>query len=134
MYGYGLKDSYSSLYPIMNGRDPSGSSSEVPYEKGFQFLKYLEGLLGVDKFQQFLQAYVAKYHLMSITFLEMRLEFNSFVKQNFADKAQGIISQVDWEGWVQTPGANPPGNGLNFTTDEAVAFTAMADFYIENAG
>ena len=35
MLGYGLNDSYSSLYPIMSGRDPAGSSSEVPYEKGF---------------------------------------------------------------------------------------------------
>lgn len=54
MYGYGLNDTYSSLYPIMNGRDPAGSSSEVPYEKGFQFLKYLEALISPDKFQQFL--------------------------------------------------------------------------------
>ena len=43
MYGYGLNDSYSSLFPeLNNGADPDDSFSEVPYEKGFQFLYYLE--------------------------------------------------------------------------------------------
>ena len=32
------------------------------------------------------------------------------------------------------PGANPPGNGLNFTTDNATEFSSMADFYIDNGG
>ena len=34
--GYGINNSYSSLYPQLNdGANPDGSSSEVPYEKGF---------------------------------------------------------------------------------------------------
>lgn len=41
--GYGVDHSYSSLFPQLNdGANPDDSSSEVPYEKGYQFLYYLE--------------------------------------------------------------------------------------------
>jgi leukotriene-A4 hydrolase len=43
MLAYGLTNSFSSLYPQLNdGTNPDDSSSEVPYEKGYQFLYYLE--------------------------------------------------------------------------------------------
>ena len=32
---YGLDNSYSSLYPLINGRKPDDSFSGVPYEKGY---------------------------------------------------------------------------------------------------
>lgn len=35
MTNYGLSNSYSSLYPQLNGHSPDDSFSEVPYEKGF---------------------------------------------------------------------------------------------------
>jgi leukotriene-A4 hydrolase len=42
---YGVNNTFSSLYPKMNGRNPDDSYSQLPYEKGFQFLVYLESLL-----------------------------------------------------------------------------------------
>jgi len=86
MNGYGLTDSYSSLYPIMNGHDARDSSSEVPYEKGFQFLMYLESLMDKpEDFQAMLQAYIKKYSKQSVTFLEFRLTFMDFVKKTYSD-------------------------------------------------
>lgn len=35
MLNYGLNDTYSSLYPVLNGHSPDDSYSEVSYEKGF---------------------------------------------------------------------------------------------------
>lgn len=32
---YGVTNSYSSLYPVLNGHSPDDSFSNVPYEKGF---------------------------------------------------------------------------------------------------
>ena len=32
---YGLKNSYSSIYHIINNDKPDNSFSEIPYEKGF---------------------------------------------------------------------------------------------------
>ncbi|CDW80710.1 peptidase family m1 containing protein [Stylonychia lemnae] len=136
MNGYGLSNSYSSLYPIMNGQDPEISSSEVPYEKGFQFLKYLENQM--DKpadFQAFLRYYVHRFHLQSVTFLELRIAFKDFITTLYpGDKGTNLLAKVNWVGWVQTPGAIPKDNGLDFTTDAATKMTAMANFYIDNFG
>jgi leukotriene-A4 hydrolase len=42
---YGINNSYSSLFPVLNGNTPDDSFSEIPYEKGFQFLYFLESLI-----------------------------------------------------------------------------------------
>ena len=59
---YGLNNTYSSLYPVLNGNSPDDSYSEVSYEKGFQFLTYLESLIGSNvTFQAFLRQYVLTF-------------------------------------------------------------------------
>lgn len=63
MYGdmveYGLDKNYSSLYPqpgpMLTGDKPDNSFSEIPYEKGFQFLFHLEALMGEKNMQTMLQ-------------------------------------------------------------------------------
>lgn len=47
---YGIDNSYSSLYPVLDGNTPDDSFSQLPYEKGFQFLTYLESLIGEEDF------------------------------------------------------------------------------------
>jgi hypothetical protein len=48
MVAFGLDTTYSSLHPVLKGDNPDNSFSEVPYEKGFQTLTYLESLVGAD--------------------------------------------------------------------------------------
>ena len=50
MLGYGLKNSYSSLTPKTGIHNPDDAYSRIPYEKGYQFLLYLESLDGEAKF------------------------------------------------------------------------------------
>jgi len=45
---YGLDNTYSSIHPVLKGDNPDNSFSELPYEKGFQTLTYLESLVGDD--------------------------------------------------------------------------------------
>lgn len=59
MYGdmqeYGLNNTYASLYPVVGDDKPDNSFSEIPYEKGFQLLYYIEqDLLGETDFQEML--------------------------------------------------------------------------------
>lgn len=45
---YGFDSNYTALYPITKGASPDDSFSLVPYEKGYQFLKYIETLTGAE--------------------------------------------------------------------------------------
>lgn len=70
MQGYGFNNSYSSLFPETNGHNPDDSSSEIPYEKGYQFLVYLESIMNnASDFQALLGEYVANYSLKSVTYI-----------------------------------------------------------------
>ena len=40
-----MDNSFSSLHPVLQGENPDSSFSEVPYEKGFQLLYYMESLI-----------------------------------------------------------------------------------------
>lgn len=44
--GFGPNNSFASIFPDVKGRNPDDAFSELPYEKGFQFLTYLEYLMG----------------------------------------------------------------------------------------
>lgn len=58
MVSYGLNSSYASLYPVINDDKPDNSFSEIPYEKGFQLLWYLETLLGPEDVQNIIQMHI----------------------------------------------------------------------------
>lgn len=58
---YGVNSPHSSLYPPV-GNDPDGVFSKVPYEKGNQFMYFLELTMGDEEmFRQFLAHFIGKY-------------------------------------------------------------------------
>ena len=58
MVGYGVENTYSSLHPVLRGDNPDNSFSEIPYEKGFQLLYYMESLVGYEVFKNFMAYYI----------------------------------------------------------------------------
>lgn len=50
MIAYGLDHKYTSLNPNCGAANPEDAFSRVPYEKGYQFLLYLESLEGETNF------------------------------------------------------------------------------------
>lgn len=136
MLDYGLTNSYSALFPDLNdGANPDDSSSEVPYEKGFQFLYYLENqvLKKQDDFRDMLRVYLNKYRGMSVTYLEFRLTFNEWIRANYVpEDAEAAITKVDWNAWVLTPGAIPA--VLDFSSPNATVFANIATDYISRNG
>lgn len=43
---FGKLSNYTSLHPLVKGTNPDDSFSSIPYEKGFQFMAYIESLVG----------------------------------------------------------------------------------------
>lgn len=69
MLGYGFNHTFSSLHPEEKGVDPNDAFSKVPYEKGYQFLYYIQTLLGPDYMQLMLQNYTKTFAYQSIDWL-----------------------------------------------------------------
>ncbi|XP_072975275.1 leucine aminopeptidase [Typha angustifolia] len=90
---------FTKLKPNMADVDPDDVYSEVPYEKGFQFLWRIERQIGRPAFDEFLKTYIATFKFQSIdteTFLD-------FLKTNLP----GIENQVDLRTWVEGTGIPP---------------------------
>lgn len=68
----GPEFSYASLHPVLKGDNPDNSFSEVPYEKGFQLLWYMQTVLGETQMQAFLRHYILTNFEKSITTIELR--------------------------------------------------------------
>jgi leukotriene-A4 hydrolase len=84
MVNFGLNTTYSSLYPVMNGANPDDSFSEVPYEKGFQFITFLESLMKTKlDFQNLIRGYILAHKETSITYVELRAYFEKWIGDNY---------------------------------------------------
>ena len=104
MENFGLDNTYSSLHPVLRGDNPDNSFSEVPYEKGFQLLYYLESLIGRDEMKKFLNFYIQEHSLTSITQDNLRATWEFFVEYKIpglsASDVNNILGSVDWNTWV----------------------------------
>ncbi|KAL4189430.1 hypothetical protein AMTRI_Chr08g207070 [Amborella trichopoda] len=86
----------TKLKTNQEGIDPDEIYSQVPYEKGFQFLWRIERQIGRPAFDEFLKKYIATFKFKSIdsdTFVE-------FLKAN----VPGIEKEIDLQLWVEGTG------------------------------
>jgi len=87
---------FTKLKTNQEGVDPDDVYSQVPYEKGFQFLWRIERQIGRPAFDEFLKKYIATFKFQSID-TEM---FLNFLKAN----VQGIENEVDLQVWTEGTG------------------------------
>jgi len=131
MLDFGMDHSYTSLHPILDGAQPDDSLSTIPYEKGFQFLTYLESLVGEENFQEFLRSYILKFQKTSIKadiFIE---HFEKFVKKTFKNKeSKEILGQIDFDTWINAPGLPPV--TIDLETEEYTLAISMSESFINN--
>lgn len=90
---------FTKLKTNQEGVDPDDVYSEIPYEKGFQFLWRIERQIGRPAFDEFLKKYIETFKFQSIdtdTFLE-------FLKANIP----GIENEIDLVLWTEGTGIPP---------------------------
>lgn len=119
VYAFGESKSFTSLRPYLVGRHPDDSFCTVPYEKGFNFVYYLENLInsnddeGKDVFMIFMRRYLKEFKYGVVDYYQFRNYFEKFINNTFPTKSENILSQIDWRNWVEAPGFPPLEN--NFT-------------------
>jgi len=131
---YGLDDKYSSLFPDVGDDDPENSFSDVPYEKGSQFMYYIESLIGEADMQAYLQEYIRNFHGMAITETDKRDFYETWLQQNFPDTADDLILSTQWDEWVFEPGVAPTLTSETFYVPAIEAGEKLARAYVALGG
>lgn len=133
---YGANDTYSSIHPVFFGDNPDNSFSEMPYEKGYQLLCYVNQVLGPAAFEQYLGEYIEYYSFQSITAYDQQRALANFAQDSGLysnPQVNAALGSINWSDWFFNVGPDPTGT-LNFTTANSVAATNLANEYIALGG
>ncbi|MDB4966471.1 MAG: leukotriene hydrolase [Myxococcales bacterium] len=83
----------------LEGIDPDEVFSEIPYEKGYLFLRALEDATGRESFDRFLRAYVRDFRFGAID----SDDFTRLCERELP----GALARVDGAAWLDGPGLPP---------------------------
>jgi len=115
---YGVDSPHTCLYQKLNDIDPDDAFSSVPYEKGFNFLFYLETVVGgLDTFLPFARAYFDKFKYSTITTEEFKIFFLEYFN-NLGSK----LDVIEWDKWLYGKGNTPVSNKF----DESISASSIA--------
>ena len=97
--GFRDRPALTRLRTRLAGVDPDDAYSQVPYEKGYLFLRALETAVGSTRFDAFLRSYLEKFAFHSLT----TAEFLAFLSAGLPEAA----GAVDIDAWVDGEGVPP---------------------------
>ena len=80
--------------------DPDDGTTDVAYEKGKLFLRFLESRYGRDEVQAFLRSYFDHFAFQSI-YTE---QFLDYLRSNLLPKKPGAVTEAQIQEWVYGPG------------------------------
>ena len=89
----GEDSEYTKLSPDFGGNDPDDGFSTVPYEKGYQFLIYIEKVIGKENFQEVMQKYIKKYRYKSVDHTAFKEVLEDLIKEKYKEEAENIIKK-----------------------------------------
>ncbi|KAM0754058.1 hypothetical protein T439DRAFT_322944 [Meredithblackwellia eburnea MCA 4105] len=116
---------YQRLHiPYTFGEDPDGAYGSIAYDKGAQFLLYLERTVGgLEYFRPYIKAYVERFRGLSITTQDWKDHFLAYWGQ-FPDKMKAL-EVVEWDKWLNGEGLYLPVK-MEFDTSLADAAYSLA--------
>ena len=133
MQKLGFNSTLTSLHPKYEGIDPLEASLSVPKEKGFQFLAFIETLIGEENIEKFLYKYFDTFKFQSIVYTDFWNLFEKFLSETYSkSEANKIKAQIDLDAWIFGTGMPPV--QLNFSTFEMEDAKNLAMEYIELGG
>lgn len=129
-----INPTYASIHPVLAGDNPDNSFSELPYERGFQTLTYLESLVGDEPFRQFLRFWIQERLLTSVTYNDLLVTWGKWVEINYpVDQVNVILSQSNFNDWI-FQNTLPPEDTFDFSTPKGTEAEELAMAYIALGG
>ena len=104
---FGKNSSHATLKPDYKEANPDDYYSDIPFEKGYNLLYYIESFIGEDNMKLFLNKFLSENKFKSIYFNEFKDSFNLFCTEN---SIENKMKDEDWVEWREKPGALPVDN------------------------
>ena len=102
---FGEDSDFTCLSPDYTGIDPDDGFSTIPYEKGYQFLVFLEEKVGEDTFREIMSKYIDTYKYKSVDWTDFKKVYEEYVtEKNNRRIARKILNGIDWNNWVTEKG------------------------------
>ncbi len=113
------------LTPDLKGRDPDDAFSEVPYEKGYLFLRWLESQVGSEKFAAFLRGYFDAFSFRSVD----TSQFLAYFREKLPASDPQLFADARLAAWLSNPGLPadavlPASNALQLVDAQREAWQA----------
>ena len=116
---------FNKLFIDLDGRDPDDGFSDIPYEKGANFLLVLETHFGRQTFDTFVKKYFAAYAFQSIT-TDVFLEF---LDRELLKGDQNLRKQLKVDEWIFKD--NLPSNMVTVVSDKFEKTSAAAKAFAQ---
>ena len=110
---FGENNTLTSLRPDLTGMRPDESFSNIPYEKGSNFIYYIEDIVGNETMKNFFQSYFNKYAYKSIDVYEFMKYFKEFCNETGVN-----TDSIEWNKWIFEPGDCPYPNNFSNKYDD----------------
>ena len=89
---FGCSHAFTELHVNVKGVDPDDAFSSIPYEKGFNFLFFLESLLGEEKMNAMLKAHCEQYKFSTVNCFKWKKWFlERFKVQHDCKSTLGLL-------------------------------------------
>jgi len=109
---------FTKMVPDLEGIDPDDAFSSIPYEKGFNFLYYLTGVVGgFEPFEKFMYAYFSHFAKKCVDADEFKAFFLNFFQDSVAEEK---LNTIEWDKWFYGVGGLPVQNKFDRTLADPV--------------
>ncbi len=103
-------------FPLTGEQDPDDTFSDIPYEKGYFFLRAIEEAVGRERFDEFLRTYFETFAFQSMD----TSAFVHYLRQNLVAGDDSLEAAFQIEAWTDGPGIPSNCPKVNSTAFENV--------------
>ena len=97
---YGDTNPDTRLKVSLTGRNPDDGISQIPYVKGYAFLRVIENAVGREKFDPFIKNYFDSHAFQSIT----TEDFVKYLNENLIKGDKALADKIQLDNWIYKPG------------------------------
>ena len=127
---YFENNTFSTLRPNFTGVNPDDYYSDIPNEKGFNFMYYIETLIGEENMKKFLKEFFSENQFKSINVNDFQRNLEDFCQKNeLYDK----FTEIEWNRWLYEGGQCPVDNQLKNNKYQEEVNIALDKFYEDDA-